>query len=163
MYWSFKDDMVVIDGITMKGRCVIIPEMLKSQALEQLHINHMGIEKTKLPACESIYMVNINDDIKHFIKNCTTCLTFQKTQPKDKMVQHDIIPVRLWDIIGVDMFTLNNKHYHCIVENHRKFLIIKKAEDLSANSLILTCKFIFYRIQDTKENNVRCRWQFHFR
>ena len=46
-------------------------------------------------------------------------------------------------MIGVDMFTFNNKHYLCIVEYHSKFLIIKQAEDLSADSLILTCKIIF--------------------
>ena len=29
----------------MKGRHVVIPEILKTQALDQLHVNHMGIEK----------------------------------------------------------------------------------------------------------------------
>ena len=58
------------------------------------------------------------------------------------MIHHNI-PVRPWDIIGTDMFTLNNKHYLCIVDYHSKFPIIKKAEDLSADSLILTCKVIF--------------------
>ena len=47
--------MTVIDRIMMKGRHVVIPEVLKLQVVDQLHINHMGIEKTKLPACESIY------------------------------------------------------------------------------------------------------------
>ena len=129
MYWSFRDDMAGIDGITMKGRHVIIPEVLKAQMLDQLHINHMGIEKTKLLACKSIYWVNINDDIENFIKKCTTCLTFQQIQPKDKMLHHDI-PVRPWDIIVMDMFTLNNKYYLCVVDYHSKFPIIKKAEDL---------------------------------
>ena len=32
-YWSFRDDMAVIDGIIMKGRCVI-PEVLKGQVLD---------------------------------------------------------------------------------------------------------------------------------
>ena len=41
--------MAVIDGIIM-DRCVIIPEILKTQALDQFHINHMGIEKAKLLA-----------------------------------------------------------------------------------------------------------------
>ena len=41
------------------------------------------------------------------------------------------------------MFTLNNKHYHCVVDYHSKFPITKKAEDLSVDSLILTCKVIF--------------------
>ena len=57
--------MAVIDWIIMKGRCVIIPEILKTHTLEQLYMNHMGIEKTKLLVCESIYWVNINDDIEN--------------------------------------------------------------------------------------------------
>ena len=67
---------------------------------------------------------------------------FQQTQPKDKMIHHDIL-VRPWDIVGAGLFTLNNKHYLCIVDYHSKFPIIKKAEDLSADSLILKCKVIF--------------------
>ena len=58
------------------------------------------------------------------------------------MIHHDI-PVRPWDVIGADMYTFNNKHYLCIVDYHNKFWIIKKTEDLSADSLILTCKVIF--------------------
>ena len=44
------------------------------------------------------------------------------------------------------MFT--NKHYLCIIDHHSKFPIIKKIEDLSADSLILMCKVIFaeYRL-----------------
>ena len=44
-YWSFRDNMAVIDGVIMNGRHIIIPEVLKPQVLDQLHINHMGIEK----------------------------------------------------------------------------------------------------------------------
>ena len=58
--------MRVIDGVIMKGWHIIIPEILKIQVLEQLHINHMGIVKTKLLAHESIYWCNINDDIENF-------------------------------------------------------------------------------------------------
>ena len=43
-----QDDMAVINGIIIKGRHVIIPYILGTQALEQLHINHMGIEKSIL-------------------------------------------------------------------------------------------------------------------
>ena len=77
MYWPFRDYMTVIVGIIIKGRHVIIPELLKAQVPDQIHINHIRIEKEKLLACESLYWVNINDDIKNFIKSCTTCLTFQ--------------------------------------------------------------------------------------
>ena len=62
--------MAVINGVIMKGRNVIIPDILKTQALNQLHVRGMGIEKTKLLACKSIYWVNINDYIEKYIKNC---------------------------------------------------------------------------------------------
>ena len=41
------------------------------------------------------------------------------------------------------MFMLHIKNYLCIVDYHSKFPVIKKMEDLSADSLILTCKIIF--------------------
>ena len=102
----------------------------------------MGIEKTKLPAYELVYWVNINDDIERHIKNCTTYLTFQQTLPKDKIIHHDIL-AKLWEVITADMFTLNNKYYLCIIDYHSKFPIIKKTEDMSADSIIIMCKVIF--------------------
>ena len=101
----------------------------------------MGLEK-ELLVHESIYWADINDNIENFIKNCTTCLTFEQIQPKDKVIHHDIL-IRLLDIIDADMFILDNKQYLCIVDYHSKFPIIKKTKDLSADSLIVTCKISF--------------------
>ena len=53
----------------------------------------MGIEKTNLLMHESMYWANINTDIEKHIKNCTKCLEFQQTQPKEKIIHHDI-PLR---------------------------------------------------------------------
>ena len=147
MYWSFKDKLAVIDGVIMKGRHVIIHERLKAQALDQCHINHMGIEKSKLLVHKCIYWPNINNNIEDFIKKLYHMHYLSADQPKDKMIHHDI-PVILWDVISTDMFTLDNKRYLCLVDYHSKFPIVKKTEDLSADSLILTCKIIFaeYRI-----------------
>ena len=45
LYWPYRDELVVIDGVILKGRHVIIPNSLKQQVLAQLYTNHMGIEK----------------------------------------------------------------------------------------------------------------------
>ena len=104
-YWSYKDDLAVIDGVVMKGRCIIIPQDLKQQVLDQLHLNHMGIEKTKLLMCESVYWVNINNNIENHVKNCNTCFEFQQMQPKEKIIHHDIL-LRPWEVLGADIFQL---------------------------------------------------------
>ena len=154
--------MAVIYGIIMKGRHIIIPEVLQQQAVKQLHINHMSTEK-KLLEHKSIYWAKINSNIDNYIKTCATCLMFQQTQPKEKIIHHDI-PARPWDVVGADMFNINNKNYLCMIDYHSKFSIIKKTKGLSADSLILACKIIFFfRIWDTQKDNVRCWWKFYFR
>ena len=47
-YCSYRDDLAAIDGVVMKGRQILIPTSLKQQVLDQLHANHMGIEKNKI-------------------------------------------------------------------------------------------------------------------
>ena len=59
------------------------------------------------------------------------------------MVVHHDNPIGPWDMVGADMFTLNDKHNLCIVDYHSKFPIIKKTKYLSADSIILTFKAIF--------------------
>ena len=142
VYWSYQDDLAVIDGMTMKGRCIIIPEGLKQQALDQLNVNHMGIEKTKLLTCKSMYWVNLNNDIENHVQNCSKCLEFQQTQPKEKTIHHDIL-LGPWEVLGVDVFQLNNKNYLCVVDYHSKFLVIKRMEGLSAECLMTTVKIIY--------------------
>ena len=70
------------------------------------------------------------------------CLKFQQTQTKEKTIHHDI-PLSPWEVLGVDIFQLNNKNYLCVVDYHSKFLVIKRMEGLSAESLIATVKIIF--------------------
>ena len=70
----------------------------------------MGIEKTKLLACKYVYWSSINVDIEKYIKNCATCLEYQQTQPKEKIIHHDI-PLRPWEVLGADVFHFNNKNY----------------------------------------------------
>ena len=87
-------------------------------------------------------MTNIHDVIEKHIKNCFTCPNFQQTQPNKKVIHHKIL-VKPLEIVGGDIFTIHNKNYLCIIDYHSKFPVIKKMEDVSADSLILTCKIIF--------------------
>ena len=69
LYWSYRDELAVINGIMLKGRCIIIPNSLRQQVLNHLHINHIGIEKMKLLACKCVYWHSINADIESTLSN----------------------------------------------------------------------------------------------
>ena len=141
-YWWYRDELVIIDGIILKGRHIIMPNSLGHHVLNQLHINHMGIDKTKLLAHKSVYWSNINANIEKYIKQCATCLEFQQTQPKEKSIQHNI-QLGPWEVVGVDIFNFNENNYLRVVDYKSKFPIIKRLEGLSAENLINTIKIIF--------------------
>ena len=52
-----------------------------------------------------------------------TGTTNMQTQPREKFIHHNI-PGKPQEVIGVDIFTLNNKNYLCIVDYHSKFPVI---------------------------------------
>ena len=89
--------------MVLKGRHIITPNSLKQQVLNQLHINHMGIEKMKLLVHKCIYWNSININIEKYIKQCMICLEFQQTQPKEKIIHHEIL-LRALEAVGADVF-----------------------------------------------------------
>ena len=67
-YWPRRHELAMMSGIAMKGKCIIVPNLLQRQILEQLYANHMGIEKTCLLIRESAYYINMNADIEQIAK-----------------------------------------------------------------------------------------------
>ena len=102
-YCSYRDELAVINGVILKSRHMIIPNSIRQQVLNQLHINYMGIEKMKLLANECVYWHSINADIEKYIKQCATCLELQQMQPKEKIIHHEV-PLRPWEAVGADLF-----------------------------------------------------------
>ena len=61
LYWSFRDEITVIDGISMKGRRIRIPRALKVIVQKQLYLKHIGIEKT---GCWCIHPLDQHEQTK---------------------------------------------------------------------------------------------------
>ena len=49
------------------------------------------------------------------------------------------MPGKSLDTVGV----LSNNTYFYVLDNHNKFMLVKQAEGLSADSLMKTCKIMF--------------------
>ena len=134
-YWLFRDQITVIDWIAIKGRRKILPISLQDKAITQLHISHMDIDKTRVLACKSIYWMNININIEEAIKRFPTCLDYQVTCTKEKLMSNNI-PGRPHESVKADIFTINNKHYLCIADYHSRFSNVKQVEGFSADNLM---------------------------
>ena len=96
VFWTFRDELAVEDGIIFKGKQVLIPENLRADILAQLHQSHQGTEKTQLLARVGMYWPNINKDIEHMVRTCTLCQELANCDRKEPLTPHDtpIAPCR---------------------------------------------------------------------
>ena len=106
-YWPIRSKLAIIDGITMKGKRIRIPFPLQKQILQQLHSNHMSIEKIRLLVCESVYLVDINVKIKNTVKQCPTYMEYMQIQLHENTIPYKI-PCKPWEVIGADIFFIKN-------------------------------------------------------
>ena len=47
-YFNYRDELTVVDGLMLKGNCIVVPTKLRSRCLAMLYIAHMGVNKTLL-------------------------------------------------------------------------------------------------------------------
>ena len=45
-FWPFREELVVHDGIVLKGNQIVMPASLHAETQAKLHASHQGIEKT---------------------------------------------------------------------------------------------------------------------
>ena len=114
---------------------------MQKQILDQLYSICMGIEKMHPFLRDSEFWVSINVDIECTVKQCATCLKYQKTQPQERAL-HYKIPCRPCEVVSADVFMINGKTILCIVDHHSKFPKVKKVNSLSADDLMQMAKLI---------------------
>ena len=74
-YWSYRDELIVYNGVIVRGNCVIIPKVLRPHMVTRIHASHLGAETCLRKARDAIYWPKINSEVKDFISNCTAMLT----------------------------------------------------------------------------------------
>ena len=142
-YWSFRDELCVEDGVIMKGVRLIIPPTMQNYILQKLHEGHQGIEKSKLRAKDCVYWFNINAAIEEMVKKCHTCQEFQKAQPKETLLPHEI-PTRPWQMLGTDLFNFNDDEYLIIADYSTKFPFIRKMpRHCTSSAVVAAMKQVF--------------------
>lgn len=84
LYFQRKDEISIEQGVLMWGYRVIITASLRSYALRELLISHLGINKMKPVAGAYIWWPNIDSDIEA-IASCSSCLLERKDPVKSEL------------------------------------------------------------------------------
>lgn len=133
-YWNFRCDLVIDDGLVLKGDRLIIPRTLRKEVLEAIHNGHQGESKCILLARESVFWPNISKDIREVVKSCDTCLRYQQAPEKLPLLQPDL-PTRPWEKLGTDLFEYKDKRYLMVVDYYSRFPLVRQIPDIRAETV----------------------------
>ena len=143
-YWNFRDEISIDDGILLKSSRIIIPKKMQREILETLHQPHLGMQKTKLRARETVFWTNINRDIDEIVSRCEICQKYQPAQQKEPLIQTEI-PPRPWHTVGTDLFYLRGEEYLLVSDYYSKYPIVRKVpkHESTSQKVVTLTKQIF--------------------
>ena len=109
-YQKFVADMHEVDGVLAHNNKAIIQLSLRPKMLSIIHEGHIGIEKCKSLAGQSLYRPDLTRDIEELIGKCSICNSYRRKQQQVPLLPH-LVPHRPWQKLGADIFSLRNKDY----------------------------------------------------
>ena len=144
-YWTFCEELTIEDGLVLKGMRIIIPNKKREEILKLIHEGHLGLNKCKMRAKETVYWPGINEQLEQLILNCQLCLKYSRSKDKNMphtALGHEIPPVP-WSKVATDIFHYESKSYLLVVDYTSRFPIVREIRSMSAQHIAEHFRLIF--------------------
>ena len=137
--------MSVVGDIVFKGERILIPRSLRKTIVANLHQAHLGIEKTKLRARETVFWPGINNDIEQVVNSCDICLESRNMDAKEPMLT-SVIPEYPFQIVGTDLFHWDGQEYIIVVDYYSRFWEIERLRKTDSSIIVQKLKAVFFSV-----------------
>ena len=112
-YWTFREELTVEDGLILKGTRMVVPNKQQEAILKLIHKGHLGLNKCKLWAKETVYWPGLNDHLERLVLNCALCLKYSnskcKQEPSLSLGQE--VNLYPWTKLATDIFYFEGVSY----------------------------------------------------
>ena len=110
-----------------------------------IHEGHLGLNKCKLRAKETVYWPGLNEQLEDLVLNCELCLKYstakRKLEPSLTLGQE--VPLYPWTKLVTDIFHFESVSYLLIVDYTSQYAVVHKLMSLTgqhiANHFKLIC------------------------
>ena len=143
-YWTFREELTIEDGLILKGTRIIIPNKQWQAILKQLHEGHLGLNKCKLRAKETVYWPGLNNELENLVLNCALCLKYStaKCQLEPSLTLGQKIPLYPWTKLATDIFHFEGASYLLVVDYTSHYPIVHKLAAMTGQHIASQFKLI---------------------
>ncbi|KAE8741175.1 hypothetical protein FOCC_FOCC013299 [Frankliniella occidentalis] len=89
-HWQIRMDIFVGDNLVIPEDRIIVPVKLRKAVLKKIHTAHLGIDKTKDRARQSLYWPGMSNDIANLTKECRRCESHSANNFREPLISHEI-------------------------------------------------------------------------
>ena len=112
--------------------------------MKQLHEGHLGLNKCKLRAKETVYWPGLNNELENLVLNCELCLKYStakhKLEPNLALGQE--IPLYPWTKLAPDIFHFEGASYLLIVDYTSCYPVVCKLTSMTGQHMASQFKLI---------------------
>ena len=144
VYFDYRDELTVQDGILLRSQRVIIPSSMRRELVQKVHAGHMGINSCLRRARELIFWPGMSTQIRQFVQSCPVCATYSDKQQQETLWRHEI-PHRPWQKVGTDLFEIKGRHYLVTVDYLSQFFEVDYLPDTTSQTVVTKLKHHFAR------------------
>ena len=122
----------------------MIPNEHHTDNLKLLHEGHLGLNKFKLRAKETVYWPGLNDQLEDLVLNCELCLKYStakcKLEPTLSLGQE--VPLYPWMKLATDVFHFEGVSYLLIVDYTSRSPVVCKLTSMTDQHIASHFKLI---------------------
>ena len=144
-YWTFREELTVEDGLTLKGTRIVISGKKWEAILKLIHEGHLGLNKCKPHGKEAVYWPGLNEQLEKLVLNCELCLKYSQSKWKQPphMSLGQEIPIHPWTKLATDIFHFEGEAYLLLVDYTSQFPIVCKLNSMMVQHVTSHFKLIF--------------------
>ena len=143
-YFNYRDELTAQEGLIYRADCVVIPDFMRYEMKQKIHVGHLGINSCLRRAQDVMYWPGMSAEIRQYIETCGTCAAHGDRQPEGSLIMIEI-PRHPWVKTAVDLFSYGGHHYSIYVDYHSNFFEVDKLSDLNPDAVIAELSAHFAR------------------
>lgn len=131
-----------VDGMLFFENRLVVPSSVRPFFLAKLHEGHLGIEKTKRLARETVNWPGMTVDITNFVKACSVCQKFARNNIKQPL-QSYLIASYPRQQLAADIATFNGKDFRVVVDKFSNWPEVLQIASKTAAEVVSHLKKLF--------------------
>ena len=142
-FFHIASELSVEDGLLLRGNRIVIPMALHAPVLNRLHEGHLGINKCRDRARESVWWPGLNRELEVKISMCTKCIKSHYQKPEPLMMSK--LPDLPWQKVATDLLSWKGSQYLLIIDYFSRYVELSKLSATTSQDVINHMKSIFAR------------------